>query len=110
MKDETALAQASVRVRWNPFSTDHRQVGISYLVLSVAAVAVGVVLSLLMRLHLAWPDAMLPFFGAIKPEDYLALVTMHGTLMVFFMLTTAPQNGFGNIVVPAQIGAGEMAF
>ena len=110
MRDETAVARTAVRVRWNPFSTDHRQVGISYLVLSVAAVAVGVVLSLLMRLHLAWPDVMLPFFGAIKPEDYLALVTMHGTLMVFFVLTTAPQNGFGNIVIPAQIGAGEMAF
>lgn len=110
MKEEAAVARAAMRVRWNPFSTDHRQVGTSYLVLSVAAVAVGMVLSLLMRLHLAWPDATFPFFGAIKPEDYLALVTMHGTLMVFFVLTTAPQNGFGNIVVPAQIGAGEMAF
>ena len=53
---------------------------------------------------------MLPFFGPIKPEDYLALVTLHGTLMLFFVLTLAPQAGFGNLILPAQIGARRMAF
>ena len=64
----------------------------------------------LMRIHLVWPDLALPFFGVIKPEDYLALVTMHGTLMVFFVLTIAPQSGFANLVLPEQIGARSMAF
>ncbi len=92
------------------FTTDHRRLGILYLYLALAAVVVGTVLSLLMRIHRVWPDAVIPFFGVMKPEDYLALVTMHGTLMVFFVLTTAPQSGFANLVLPAQIGAQRMAF
>jgi cytochrome c oxidase subunit I len=67
-------------------------------------------LSLLMRIHMIWPTAVLPLFGEIKPETYLALLTMHGTIMVFFVLTTAPQGGFGNYFLPIQIGAPDMAF
>jgi cytochrome c oxidase subunit 1 len=92
------------------FSTDHRTIGRQYLLLALVAVTVGTLLSLLMRLHLTWPDRILPFHGPILPEDYLALVTFHGTLMVFFVLTTAPQGGFGNLILPSQIGARGMAF
>ena len=46
----------------------------------------------------------------MSPEFYLSLVTMHGTIMVFFVLTTAPQGGFGNYFLPIQIGAEDMAF
>jgi cytochrome c oxidase subunit 1 len=94
------------------FSTDHKVVGLQYLLLSLSAVTLGILLSLLMRLHLAWPDVRLPFVhgGVMLPEQYLALVTMHGTIMVFFVLTTAPQNAFGNYFLPIQIGAPEMAF
>ena len=90
-------------------TTNHRIIGIQYLLLSLIAVAAGTILSLVMRIHLVWPDLALPFFGQIKPEDYLALVTMHGTLMVFFVLTTAPLSGFANLVLPEQIGARRMA-
>jgi len=90
--------------------TDHRFVGFGYLAISVVAVILGSVLSLLMRLHLAWPDWSLPLHGPILPEEYLALVTMHGTLMLFFVMTVAPQSGFGNLILPSQIGAREMAF
>jgi cytochrome c oxidase subunit 1 len=48
--------------------------------------------------------------GVMTPEFYLSLVTMHGTIMVFFVLTTAPQGGFGNYFLPIQIGAEDMAF
>jgi cytochrome c oxidase subunit 1 len=92
------------------FTTDHRKLGLLYLALSVVAVAMGTVMSLLMRVHLIWPDTPLPLFGLVKPEDYLALVTLHGTLMLFFVLTVAPQAGFGNLILPAQIGARRMAF
>jgi cytochrome c oxidase subunit I len=92
------------------FTTNHRALGILYLRLALAAVGIGTLLSLVMRLHRVWPDLAVPFFGAIKPEDYLALVTMHGTLMIFFVLTTAPQIGFANLVLPEQIGARGMAF
>ena len=92
------------------FSAQHRAVGTRYLLLSLLAVACGTVLSLLMRMHLTAPDAPLPLLGRLRPEDYLRLVTMHGTLMVFFVLTTAPLFGFANLVLPEQIGAREMAF
>jgi cytochrome c oxidase subunit I len=94
------------------FSMDHKVIGIQYWFLALTAVFVGMTLSLFMRLHLAWPAASLPFFGPdpMKPETYLMLLTMHGTIMVFFVLTTAPQGGFGNYVLPIQIGAADMAF
>ena len=98
------------RVRRVLFSTDHHVIGLGYLALALVAVAIGTVLSLLMRLHLTWPDRIVPFHGPILPEDYLAMVTMHGTLMLFFVLTTAPQAGFGNLILPAQIGSRRMAF
>src|SRR5215471_392519 len=81
--------------RW-VFSTDHKIIGLQYFFLSLLAVLVGSLLSALMRIHLVWPKARIPFWGELKPEDYLALVTMHGTLMVFFVLSTVPQSGFGS--------------
>ena len=92
------------------FSLDHKVIGIQYFFLALVAVFVGMFLSLLMRIHLIWPQAVLPLVGEIKPETYLSLLTMHGTIMVFFVLTTAPQGGFGNYFLPIQIGAPDMAF
>src|SRR5579884_1923144 len=92
------------------FSLDHKVIGIQYYFLALTAVFVGMFLSLLMRIHLIWPTAILPIVGEIKPETYLSLLTMHGTIMVFFVLTTAPQSGFGNYFLPIQIGAPDMAF
>jgi len=92
------------------FSTDHKVIGIQYYFLALTAVFVGMFLSLLMRIHLVWPAAKIWGFGDIKPETYLTLLTMHGTIMVFFVLTTAPQGGFGNYMLPIQIGAPDMAF
>src|SRR5713226_10546827 len=92
------------------FSLDHKVIGIQYICLALTAVLVGMFLSLLMRIHLIWPTVPLPLLGEIKPETYLSLLTMHGTIMVFFVLTTAPQGGFGNYFLPIQIGAPDMAF
>ena len=92
------------------FSLDHKVIGLQYYFLALVAVFVGMGLSLLMRIHMVWPTAVLPLVGEIKPETYLALLTMHGTIMVFFVLTTAPQGGFGNYMLPIQIGAPDMAF
>ncbi|HEY7098416.1 MAG TPA: cbb3-type cytochrome c oxidase subunit I [Terriglobales bacterium] len=97
-------------VRKYIFSLDHKVIGLQYYFLALVAVFVGMFLSLLMRIHLIWPTASLPLFGEIKPETYLSLLTMHGTIMVFFVLTTAPQGGFGNYFLPIQIGAPDMAF
>jgi cytochrome c oxidase subunit 1 len=97
-------------IRKYVFSLDHKVIGIQYFFLALTAVFVGMFLSLLMRIHLIWPDVSLPLLGNIKPETYLTLLTMHGTIMVFFVLTTAPQGGFGNYFLPIQIGAPDMAF
>jgi cytochrome c oxidase subunit 1 len=102
------------------FSTDHKVIGIQYWLLALVSVFIGMGLSVLMRLQLAWPGQEWEFLktilpnaaenGTISPELYLSLVTMHGTIMVFFVLTTAPQGGFGNYFLPIQIGADDMAF
>jgi cytochrome c oxidase subunit 1 len=102
------------------FSTDHKIIGIQYLLLAMVAVVVGMVMSLLMRINLTWPGTSVSILGTLfpegapggvmSPEFYMSLVTMHGTIMVFFVLTTAPQGGFGNYFLPIQIGADDMAF
>ena len=102
------------------FSIDHKVIGIQYILLALAAVLVGMTMSILMRMNLSWPGTNWPILGTLfpggapggmmTPEFYLSLVTMHGTIMVFFVLTTAPQGGFGNYFLPIQIGAEDMAF
>src|SRR5437773_4128752 len=108
--DSHAHAAPQGVIRKYIFSLDHTVIGLQYLFLALVAVFAGIFLSLLMRIHLVWPTASLPFFGEIKPETYLSLLTMHGTIMVFFVLTTAPQGGFGNYFLPIQLGAPDMAF
>ena len=102
------------------FSTDHKVIGKQYIGLALFSVLFGMVLSLIMRFHLVHPDTKVKLFGLLwpdgapggqmTPELYLSLMTMHGTIMVFFVLTTAPQSGFGNYFLPLQIGAHDMAF
>jgi cytochrome c oxidase subunit 1 len=94
------------------FSTGHKTIGLQYLWLSLASVLVGMVLSALLRVHSSWPDAAIPFLSGFEstPERYAAVRLLHGSLMVFFVLTAAPQLGFGNFFLPLQIGADEMAF
>src|ERR1700744_4354092 len=91
------------------FTKEPKALARLYLGLGMIAVITGTLLSLLMRIHRTWPAVAMPLHGVIKPEDYLALVTMHGTLMVFFVLTVVPQSAFPNLVLPAQIGSKRMA-
>src|SRR6476620_2587288 len=102
------------------FSLDHKTIGKQYYFLAIFSVFLGMVLSWLVRIHLVWPqlhiwglEKLSPAGapgGVMTPEYYLSLLTLHGTLMVFFVLTTAPQAGFGNYALPIQIGAEDMAF
>src|SRR3981189_1890961 len=92
------------------FSLDHKVIGLQYYFLALTAVFVGMLLSLLMRIHMVSPTGVFAVGGENKAETYLSLLTMHGTIMVFFVLTTAPQGGFGNYFLPIQIGAADMAF
>ena len=106
------------RLRW--FSRDHRAVARLYFVLAMIAVVVGQSLSLIMRFHLVKPQAKVGWFeslwptgapsGVMTPELYLSIMTLHGTIMIFFVLTTAPMGTFANLVLPEQLGARHMAY
>jgi cytochrome c oxidase subunit I len=94
------------------FSTDHKAIGLNYLWLALFSVFLGMAMSLLMRVHLVWPWVHLPILSGLEDSSdrFAALTTLHGSLMVFLVLTAAPQAGFGNYFLPLQIGAREMAF
>jgi cytochrome c oxidase subunit 1 len=102
------------------FSLDHKVIGKQYYALALLAALTGMVLSWLMRIHLGWTNAAIPGLhlltknGApgdiMTPEFYLQLMTMHATIMVFFVLTTAPFAAFGNYFLPIQVGAEDMPF
>jgi len=107
-------------IRKYVFSVDHKVIGIQYTTLSLVAAFIGMALSWVMRIHLGWPTASIPLLGALSPngapggvptpEYYLSLMTMHGTIMAFFVLTAAPMAGYGNFMLPIQVGAADMAF
>jgi cytochrome c oxidase subunit 1 len=107
-------------IRKYVFSLDHKIVGLQYFFTAMGMAIVGGVLSLLMRLQLGWPSQVWPTLekvlpvgmegGVMKPEFYLSLQTMHGTIMAIFVLTAVFTGGFGNYLIPLQIGARDMAF
>src|ERR1700674_1442660 len=107
-------------IRKHVFSLDHKVIGKQYYALALVAVLTGMVLSWLMRIHLGWTNAAIPGLqllspngapaGKMTPEYYLQLMTMHATIMVFFVLTTAPFAAFGNFFLPIQVGAEDMPF
>jgi cytochrome c oxidase subunit 1 len=101
------------------FSQDHKMIGKQFLITGMFMGIIGVFMSMLFRLQLAWPDekfAILETFlgkwapeGQMDPNMYLALVTIHGTIMVFFVLTAGLSGTFSNLLIPLQIGARDMA-
>ena len=102
------------------FSTDHKIIAKQYLFTGIFWAFIGGLLSVVFRLQLGFPEMDLewlrPFFGKwitvngkLDPEFYLALVTMHGTIMVFFVLTAGLSGTFSNYLIPLQIGARDMA-
>jgi cytochrome c oxidase subunit I len=107
-------------IRKHVFSLDHKVIGKQYYDLAFVAVLVGIVLSWLMRIHLGWTNVPIPGLhllsangapgNVMTPEFYLQLMTMHATIMVFFVLTTAPFAAFGNYFLPIQVGAEDMPF
>jgi cytochrome c oxidase subunit I len=101
------------------FSMDHKTIGKQFLITGIVWAIIGGLFSVLFRLQLGYPDQSFPiletFFGKnapggqIKPEFYYALVTMHGTVLVFFVLTAGLSGTFANLLIPLQIGARDMA-
>jgi cytochrome c oxidase subunit I len=102
------------------FSQDHKMIGKQFLMTAVFMGLVAMMLSILFRIQLAWPGEssnFLSFFlgeqwapgGVLKEDMYLGLVTIHGTIMVFFLLTGGLSGTFSNLLIPLQIGARDMA-
>ena len=102
------------------FSQDHKMIGKQFLVTAIIMACVAVVLSILFRIQLGWPgesSSVLSFFlgdtwapnGILHRGMYLGLVTIHGTIMVFFVLTGGLSGTFSNLLIPLQCGARDMA-
>jgi cytochrome c oxidase subunit 1 len=128
MSDEAVTAEAVAHVpheelsfwRQYVFSTDHKTIAKQYLSIGLFMAIVGGLLAYLMRWQLAWPETQVPLTGWIPeplmyggymgPEFYNVLVTMHGTIMVFFVAMPILLGAFGNFLIPLMVGARDMAF
>lgn len=102
------------------FTMDHKMIAKQFLVTGMFMATIGMIMSILFRIQLAWPGEsfkFLTFFlgekwapaGVLDPNMYLALGTIHGTIMVFFLLTAGLSGTFSNLLIPLQIGARDMA-
>ena len=101
------------------FSQDHKMISKQFLVTAIVMAFVAMIMSLIFRLQLGWPDQKFPIIeklighwgkgGKLDPSFYLALVTIHGTIMVFFVLTGGLSGTFSNLLIPFQVGARDMA-
>ena len=101
------------------FSMDHKTISKQFLITGIFWAIIGGFFSVLFRLQLGFPDQSFPFLetlfghwaqgGKISPEFYYALITMHGTILVFFVLTAGLSGTYANLLIPLQIGARDMA-
>ena len=101
------------------FSQDHKMIAKQFLITGGLMGFVGIIMSVIFRLQLGWQGEPFPFLetfmgdwapgGVLDPDKYLALVTLHGTIMVFFLLTAGLSGTFSNLLIPLQIGARDMA-
>src|SRR4051812_7213672 len=101
------------------FSQDHKMIAKQFIITGIVWAIIGGLFSVLFRLQLGFPDVDFPiletFFGRwakgghIQAEFYYALITMHGTVLVFFVLTAGLSGTFANLLIPLQIGARDMA-
>ncbi len=106
-------------IRKYVFSTDHKMISKQFLITGIIMGCLGMLMSLLFRIQLAWPDESFGFLesllgkwakgGKIDPNYYMALVTIHGTIMVFYVLTAGLSGTFSNLLIPLQVGARDMA-
>ena len=119
-RQEAGTHQEQGFLRRYVFSTDHKIIGIQYFLTGGLMGVLGALLAALIRLQLAWPGRQWEWLamvfpsgmenGVMKPEFYISLVTMHGTIMIFFFVSFCLVSGFGNYLIPLQVGARDMAF
>ncbi len=101
------------------FSQDHKMISKQYLITGIVWAIIGGLFSVLFRLQLGFPNETFPILetvfgkwaegGRISPDFYYALITMHGTILIFFVLTAGLSGTFANLLIPLQVGARDMA-
>src|ERR1700712_4050391 len=101
------------------FSMDHKMIAKQFLITGITMAFIAMTLSILFRIQLAYPEKAFPLLetllgrfapgGRLDPNFYLSLVTIHGTIMVFFVLTAGLSGTFSNLLIPLQVGARDMA-
>ena len=102
------------------FSMDHKMISRQFLITAIIMAVIAMTMSIIFRMQLAWPGEKFAFInamlgdkwgkdGILDPNMYLALVTIHGTIMVFFVLTGGLSGTFANLLIPYQVGARDMA-
>ncbi len=102
------------------FSMDHKMISKQFLITGIIMGVMGVAMSIMFRLQLAWPETSFPILnwlfgdqwapeGRLDSGFYMGLVTIHGTIMVFYVLTAGLSGTFSNLLIPLQVGARDMA-
>jgi cytochrome c oxidase subunit 1 len=107
-------------IRTYIFSTDHKMIARQFLFLALFMMSIGGLMAMLMRWELAFPETAVPFFhwvpepymydGAIPPNTYNSMFTMHATIMIFFVVMPILVGCYGNFLIPLMVGARDMAF
>ncbi len=92
------------------WSTDHKMIAKQYIFTGMAMAVIGAFMSYVFRMQLAYPGSEVPGFGAVSPGEYNALVTNHGSIMIFWVAMPVLIAGFGNYLIPLMIGADDMVF
>ncbi len=92
------------------FSTDHKMIAKQYLLTGMAMAIIGGFLVYVFRMQLAFPGMHVPFYGVVSPLEYNALVTNHGTIMIFWVAMPVLIAAFGNFCIPLMIGCDDMVF
>jgi cytochrome c oxidase subunit I len=126
MSGSTARAPGPARhhpggfIRTYIFSTDHKMIARQFLFMALFMMAIGGLMAMLLRWELAWPETPVPLMhwvpqpymydGAIPPNTYNSMFTMHATIMIFFVIMPILIGCFGNFLIPLMIGARDMAF
>ncbi len=92
------------------FSTDHKIIAMQYMFTGMALGVIGAFMAYVFRMQLAFPGQPVPGFGVVSPGEYNALVTNHGTIMIFWVAMPVLVAGFGNFLIPLMIGVDDMVF
>ena len=92
------------------WSTDHKIIAFQYMFTGMALAMIGAFMAYVFRMQLAFPGASVPGYGLVSPANYNALITNHGSIMIFWVAMPVLLAGFGNYLIPLMVGADDMVF